>query len=92
MSEHSESPEFQQAAAENRRLYDAINERYPIVNSDGSYSAWDVRARGNDLSMLAWPSLEYDSHRIDKYRDYTYPSLLIRSSIYPDLPELGESR
>ncbi len=92
MSEHGESPEFQRAAAENRRLYDAINERYPIVNSDGSYSAWEVRARNSDLKMLAWPSLEYDSSRIDRYRDYTYPSLLIRSTTYPDLPELGERK
>ena len=87
MSEHGESREFQRAAAENRRLLEAVNERYPITSSD-----WHVRARHNDLKMLAWPTLPYDSHIIDNYRDYTYPSLLVRSSKYPDLPELGESR
>ena len=92
VSEHHENPDFQRAAAENLRLYDAINERYPMTNSDGSYSDWHVRARNSDLKMLAWPSLEYDFHRIDRYRDYTYPSLLIRTHMYPDLPELGERR
>ena len=87
VSEHGESPEFQRAAGESRRLLDEINERYPITSSD-----WDVRARHNDLKMLMWVSLEYDSHRIDNYRDYTWPSLIVRSTTYPDLPELGERR
>ena len=87
MSEHGKSPEFQRAAGENRRLYDAINERYPMTSSE-----WDVRARHLDLKMLAWPSLEYDSDRFDKYRDYTGPSLIVRTHMYPDLPELGETR
>lgn len=92
VSEHHHSPEFQGAARENSRLYDAINERYPLVNSDGSYSAWDVFARHNDLKMLAWPVLPYDPERIEKYRDYTYPSFIVRTAKYPDLPELGERR
>lgn len=85
VSEHGESPEFQRAAAENRRLYDAIDEKYASLD-------WDVRARNRDLKMLAWPSLEYDASRIDSYRDYTKPSLIVRSHMYPDLPELGETR
>ena len=81
------SPEFHRAARQSMSLLRAVNERYPIESS-----SWDVRARNFDLSMLAWPSLEYDSHRIDRYRDYTWPSLIVRSHRYPDLPELGESR
>lgn len=92
VSEHHDSPEFQRAARENRRLYDAINERYPLVNSDGSYSAWDVFARNNDLTMLSWPSLEYDPSILEVYRDYTYPSFIVKTHMYPDLPELGERR
>lgn len=87
VSEQHENPDYQHAVRESRRLLEAVNERYPIMGSD-----WDVRARHNDLKMLAWPSLPYDSSRIDRYRDYTYPSLLVRSARYPDLPELGESR
>ena len=87
VSEHGDSPEFQRAAAENRRLLEALSERYPMTSSD-----WHVRARHLDLWMLAWPSLEYDTDRLDKYRDYTGPSLIVRTHMYPDLPELGERR
>ncbi|MXV76409.1 hypothetical protein F4Z99_19325 [Candidatus Poribacteria bacterium] len=88
MSEHGKSPEFQRAAEKmDRLLFSEVNERYPITSSD-----WHVRARHNDLKMLAWPVLEYDSNIIDNYRDYTWPSLIVRSATYPDLPELGESR
>ena len=87
ISEHHDSPEFQRAAGKRRRLFDEMDARYPVTSSD-----WDVRARNNDLTILTWPVLPYDSDWIDSYRDYTYPSLLIRSSRYPDLPELGETR
>ena len=88
VSEHGESSEFQRAAAKmDRLLFSEVNERYPITSSD-----WEVRARHNDLKMLAWPVLPYESGRIDNYRDYTKPSLIVRSTTYPDLPELGERR
>ncbi len=84
---YGDTPQGRKAAAEVRRLMEAVNEHYPIMGSD-----WDVRARHNDLKMLYWPSLPYDSDRIANYRDYTWPSLLVRSHMYPDLPELGERR
>lgn len=87
MSEHGKSPEFQRAAGNIRRLFEAVNERYPITTSE-----WNVQARHNDLKMLAWPTLPYESGRIDNYRDYTWPSLIVRSTTYPDLPELGETQ
>lgn len=88
MSEHGQSPEFQRAAADmDRLLFSELKARYPITSSE-----WDVRARHLDLWMLAWPILEYDSDRLGKYRDYTGPSLIVRTHKYPDLPELGESR
>ena len=84
---YGDTPEGWAAAAQRRRLIEAVNERYPITSSD-----WDVRARHNDLKILYWSSLPYASSRIERYRDYTYPSLLIRTAKYPDLPELGERR
>ena len=84
---YGDTPQGRKAAAEVRRLIEAVDERYPIM-----YSDWDVRARHNDLKMLYWSSLPYDSERIARYRDYTWPSLLVRSQMYPDLPELGERR
>ena len=88
VSEHGDSPEFQRAAGDmDRLLFSELKERYPMTSSD-----WDVRARHLDLWMLAWPVLEYDSDRLDKYRDYTGPSLIVRTAKYPDLPELGARR
>ena len=88
VSKHHDSSEFQRAAEKmDRLLFNEVNERYPITSSD-----WDVRARHTDLKILAWPCLPYASERIQRYRDYTYPSLLIRTTRYPDLPELGERK
>ena len=81
------SPEFYRASRHVISLLRAVNERYPADSPD-----WHVRARGLDLTMLSWPSIPYDSYTIENYRDYTWPSLVVRSHMYPDLPELGERR
>ncbi len=87
VSEQHDSPEFQRAARHNKSLLRTVNEQYPADSPD-----WHVRARGMDLTMLTWPALPYDSDTIQNYRDYTWPSLVVRSHMYPDLPELGERR
>ena len=87
VSERHDSPEFQRASRHSISLLRAVNEKYPADSPD-----WHVRARGLDLTMLSWPSLPYDPYTVEKYRDYTWPSLVVRSHMYPDLPELGERR
>ena len=87
LSEQHDSPEFQRVSRHSMSLLRAVNERYPADSTD-----WHVRARGLDLGMLSWPSFPDGSDEIEHYRDYTTPSLVVRSHMYPELPELGERR
>lgn len=87
VSEHGNSPEFQRAAGNYDRMTRNFEERYPIESSD-----WHVRARKLDLNMLMWSVIDSPGTSIEDYRSYTKPSLIVRSTTYPDLPELGESR
>ncbi|MDE0016627.1 MAG: hypothetical protein OXU51_10595 [Candidatus Poribacteria bacterium] len=81
------SPEYHRAARHIMSLLRAVNEKYPADSPD-----WHVRARGLDLGMFSWPSFPDGSDEIEHYRDYTTPSLVVRSHMYPELPELGEPR
>ena len=81
------SPEFHRASRHSISLLRAVNEKYPADSPD-----WHVRARGLDLGMLTWPAFPDGSDEIEMYRDYTTPSLVVRSHMYPELPELGERR
>ena len=82
------SPEYHRAARHSVSLIRAVSEKYPPDSPD-----WHVRARCMDLGMLSWPALPADDlSSIELYRDYTMPSLVVRSHMYPELPELGERR
>ncbi|MDE0400287.1 MAG: hypothetical protein OXL96_21030 [Candidatus Poribacteria bacterium] len=81
------NPDFHRAGRHLVSLLRAVNEKYPADSPD-----WHVRARGLDLTMLSWAAFPYESYRIEDYRSYLMPSLVVRSHMYPELPELGERR